>query len=381
VGSGSKKGVPELGEMVAAAEAEYEFRRHRRSRALVRRSRQDPGRGVERLVDGLWLGAWTPRRFGDKSVWEPLKTAEKLRWHVRRYLIKDLAAPAIGRRPLRRWLDRSSVGRWIDPPLRGGARRRGITPVAERQRENDRERLGGAALVELEEQALLGYEHQRERVRSIEQRATFFLGAAGLTTSLVLANAGLLLGSGKLGDRWLTFGALALGFASLCTIAAGLRALQATMTTFTRLPPDNVPRLDERLAKQEEDLRRARIAALLVGQYRTSAIADWKVARLKAARSWFITAIAGIVVLTGIVLVNAAGDEESDSGKKAAASVTKVPVLGEHHRDAGGVAGLDHLAVAFGPAGLDHGVGAGLDRQLGAVGEGEEGVGGEGGAG
>ena len=61
--------------------------------------------------------------------------------------------------------------------------------------------------------------------------------------------------------------------------------------------------------------------------------------------------------------------------------VPEVAVLGEDHRDAGGVAGLDHLGVAFRAAGLDHRGGAGLDRQLGAVGEGEEGVGGDGGAG
>src|SRR5215218_11209102 len=59
----------------------------------------------------------------------------------------------------------------------------------------------------------------------------------------------------------------------------------------------------------------------------------------------------------------------------------EVAVLGEDHRDAGVLAGLDHLGVAFGAAGLDNRGGAGLDRQLGAVGEGEEGVGGEGGAG
>jgi hypothetical protein len=61
--------------------------------------------------------------------------------------------------------------------------------------------------------------------------------------------------------------------------------------------------------------------------------------------------------------------------------VPEVTVLREDHRDASLLAGLDHLGVALGAAGLDDGGGAGLDRQLGAVGEGEEGVGGEGGAG
>ncbi len=57
-----------------------------------------------------------------------------------------------------------------------------------------------------------------------------------------------------------------------------------------------------------------------------------------------------------------------------AALVTEVAVLGEDHSHAGRVAGLDHVAVALRAARLDHGGGAGLDRQLGAVGEGEEGV-------
>jgi len=367
--------------MIAAAASRYEFWRHRRERVLVRRSKDEPELGLERLVDGFWIRVRAPRKFDDESVWEPLGVGA-LRWHAGRYLIADLGAPCIGwqRKHLRRRLDRGATGRWIDPPLRGGAKRRKINKIAQRQRNCERARLSAArAPVQLEEEALLGYEHQRERVRGIEQRANFFLAAAGLATSLVLTNAGLLLGSDKLDERWLIPAAIVLGFASLCTTAAGLRALQATMTTFTRLPPDNVPRLEERLEKAEEDLRRARIAALFVAQYRTSVIADRKVARLKAARGWFVSAIFGIVVLTVVVLLSIT--EGGDPKGRNPASVPKVAVLGEDHRHASPVAGGDHLAVAFGATRLDHAVGAGLDRQLGAVGEGEEGVGGDGGAG
>ena len=48
--------------------------------------------------------------------------------------------------------------------------------------------------------------------------------------------------------------------------------------------------------------------------------------------------------------------------------MSEVTVLCEDHRRAGGVAGLDHVGVAFGAAGLDHGGGAGFNRPLGAVG-------------
>ena len=48
-----------------------------------------------------------------------------------------------------------------------------------------------SGLEELLHQAETGYEHQRQRSSTLEQRANFFLGAAGLTTTLVLANAGL----------------------------------------------------------------------------------------------------------------------------------------------------------------------------------------------
>ena len=159
-------------------------------------------------------------------------------------------------------------------------------------------------LEELKEQALLGYEHQRERIAAVEQRANFFLGAAGLTTSLVLANAGLLLGASKLGSTYRVLAAAVLAAASLCAIAAGLRALQATMITFIRAPPNGVPRLMKRRHLSKDELLHAYIAALVVGQHRLSVIADWKIGRMKEARRWFVLVTVAIVVLTGFVLAD-----------------------------------------------------------------------------
>ena len=57
--------------------------------------------------------------------------------------------------------------------------------------------------------------------------------------------------------------------------------------------------------------------------------------------------------------------------------VLEVPAVGEDHRDAGGVRGLDDLGVALGAARLDDAGRARVDRELRAVGEREEGVRGE----
>jgi hypothetical protein len=163
----------------------------------------------------------------------------------------------------------------------------------------------GADLIELKAEASTGFDHQRERGSNAEQRANFFLGAAGLTTSLVLANAGLLLGAGKLTPPWQALAAAVLGLASLCAITAGLRAMQAAMITFVRTPPNSVDRVVGRRELKGDELNRAHAGALLVGQARAGVVGDWKVARLAMARRWFVGAIAGVVALTVIVLIAA----------------------------------------------------------------------------
>ena len=63
-------------------------------------------------------------------------------------------------------------------------------------------------------------------------------------------------------------------------------------------------------------------------------------------------------------------------GKRSnTALMPEMPRAREHHGDAVVVGGLDHLVVAHGAAGLDHGGGAGFDRDQEAVGEGKERVG------
>lgn len=292
-----------------AAEQNDFFRAHD---VLLRRRKNKQGdEGVERLVRAGWVSVRPPRSLGQAdSQWETLNE-EQLCAHVRKYFFIGLAAEPLEKGGAKKRWTRGTLGRMVDPPLRGGSARKVAHDAFERSREAFTELLAASepeVLDELKEQALLGYEHQRQRIAAVEQRANFFLGAAGLTTSLVLANAGLLLGSSKLEATWQVLAAVALAVASVCAIAAGLRALQATMITFYRAPPNGVPRIMKRRKLTNETLLRTYIAALLVGQYRLSVIAEWKIGRMKDARRWFLRATLGVVVLTGFVLANVLAD-------------------------------------------------------------------------
>jgi len=294
----------EIAALAVTALESYEFFRRSGDFRLLRRHRSSER--VEQLVDGIWIGmrrSATPSNGG----WEELDVG-KLERHVRRYLLGDPAAEGIGWRDPWDRLRRSMLGRWIVSPLKGGASRRLTAGAAKRSRGAYAEQMSGVTgddLRELKEETLLGYEHQRERVAGIEQRATFFLGAAGLTTSLVLANASLLLGAGKLESPWLELAAAALAVASACAIAAGIRAMQATMITFVRTPPNAVTTVVDRRRLKADALLCSYVGALLVAQGRAGVIGDWKIRRLASARRWFFAAIAGVVVLTAFVLVDA----------------------------------------------------------------------------
>jgi len=304
-GTTQPAGQAEIAVLAAAALESYEFSRRSGDFRLVRRHRSSER--AERLVDGLWITVRRGTVTSSSSEWKKLGTDE-LERHVRRYLLDDPAAEGVGWRTPWDRMRRSMPGRWVFSPLKGGSSKRLARGVAKRSRRAYAEQLSEATgndLRELKEEVLLGYEHQRERITGIEQRATFFLGAAGLTTSLVLANAGLLLGDDKLGSPWLGLAIAALAVASVCAIAAGVRAMQATMITFVRTPPNAVTTVVNRRGLKGDALLRAYVGALLVAQARAGVIGDWKVRRLASARRWFVAAIVGVVVLTAFVLVDA----------------------------------------------------------------------------
>lgn len=301
-----KNGLIEIQEMVERAVRLFSFSRSRREQGYAL-FREGPAGPVERLVEGRWvptsrmlLGRWLQRDELD---------AGDLVLHVQRYLLPDLDEPSLEWRsdPLGR-LRRTQPFRWLMPPLKGGAMSRLRGGVADRCRSAYAENLADVSestLSDLREQAVAGYEHQRERSAETEQRANFFLAAAGLTNSLVLANAGLLLGASKLGTPWRILAAIALGVGSFCAIAAGMRAMQAMMIAFYRTPPNAVDRIVDRRLYEGVALDRVYVAALLVAQGRAGAIGDWKVKRLRGARRWFVSSIFGVVFLTGFVLMEA----------------------------------------------------------------------------
>jgi len=280
-----------------------QFSYYRKGDLLVRSLE---GGRTERLVNGRWVPVMRPRAPGSSSKWEPL-SAKKLRRHAREYFVEDLGAEPVDWSEKVERLKRTFLYRRGNPPMKGGSMRRPLPEMFERSRDAFAELLAntnGEALEELSDQALLGYEHQRERIAGAEQRANFFLGTAGLTTSLVLANAGLLLGADKLSSPWRTLSAIALLFASFFALNAGFRALQATMLTFGHIPPNGVAWVVGRRRHGKQAMTRSYVGALLVGQNRLSAIADWKLMRMKEARSWFVWTGVAVFVLTGFVLVD-----------------------------------------------------------------------------
>jgi hypothetical protein len=108
-----------------------------------------------------------------------------------------------------------------------------------------------------------------------------FVQAAGLTSTLVLANSALLIGDKRVKGSLAVVVIVALIIASLALVAAGLYGLAALMRTFDRVAPHNTTRVLER--SRNEEANRKLVAALLAAHRRTSLVADWKLARFKRA--------------------------------------------------------------------------------------------------
>jgi hypothetical protein len=157
-------------------------------------------------------------------------------------------------------------------------------------------------LIGLEEQALRGLGYATERASAADQRANFFLGATGLTTSLVLANSALLIGENDLKSPWHGIAVGVLAFASACGFCAGVRAVQASMLFTKRLPPEELGQIFNRRKLKGDALRRDYVAALLTAQSREIVVGTWKLSLVASARRWFSGVIFGVVALTLCVL-------------------------------------------------------------------------------
>jgi len=279
----------------------------RRSDGTIARYRG--GKNIETLVDGEWISVLLPSGFWDERDWLPVNDDEQLAHHALQCLTPDLDRVGLRWSPFWARFARSFLGRLAVPPLFGGA------PRAPDERDTMRcravllscfSRVSDEEMEELHDQALRGYELQRERNATVEQRANFFLGAAGLSSTLVLANASILLGAGDgvLGSPWRELSAAAFAVASVFAIVAGLRALQAVMLAFQRVSPSGVGSiLEADSATGSRRARRNHASFLLLAQERELRVHEWKLARLGEARRWFGGAVLGVVVVTAFVLV------------------------------------------------------------------------------
>jgi hypothetical protein len=184
--------------------------------------------------------------------------------------------------------------------------RRGLQREAQRaRRELLPEGLAAERLEDLVDQARRGYEREEARIDNIQQRATFFLGATGLTTSLVLVNGSLIYGKEALPLVPRIVAGSILILAAIALVLAGLAALDATTISFDRALPNSAWQIGERMRMDLEDARRDHLSALLLAAQRAESIGDWKLRQLKAARLFFGLAVA-LVVLVSMVVVTAA---------------------------------------------------------------------------
>lgn len=298
----SEEWVETIDETIADARSQnYKFWR-RRDGALARfKSTRD----IELLVEGKWVLIVKPLTF---HKWQRLDD-DHLRAHAEGFLVDGFGdAPAAGLGPRER-LRRLGFLRWVFPPLPGGAKRRLENLTISRVCDHRAAQLPpvkAADLEELKEEALRGHLVLAERCAVLEQRASFFLGATGLTSSLVLANSGLLLGTARLSAPWLGIAIICLAISSACAVIAGVRAMQAAMTTFIRATPSSVTGILKRAELVGRKRDRAYLGALFVAQNREEVVGNWKMARLKGARHWFLATIVGISLLTVTVLLDAA---------------------------------------------------------------------------
>lgn len=292
--------------MAERARTQYKFRSRLSDGALARHL---GGNGVEVLVDGEWVRIVRPTDFYDERAWVAADDDGGLAYHALQCITSDLDRERLRWSSFKARLTRTAGGRLVVPPLAGGAARSPDEEDTKRCRNvflSCLSRLRDDEVKELHEQAQEGYELQRERNATVEQRANFFLGAAGLSSTLVLANASILLGAGEgaLGSPWRQLSAAAFALASVCAIVAGIRALQAVMLSFERVSPSGVgPILEADSASGGLRATRNHTSFLLLAQERELRVHEWKLARLGEARRWFGGAVLGVVVVTAFVLV------------------------------------------------------------------------------
>jgi hypothetical protein len=219
---------------------------------------------------------------------------------------------------------------WFSPPLGQGATRftgREHEPPPERGEEEGPTRVEAARASfrsslpeevgeQVVDEARSGYQSSRDRLKSVEARASTFVQVASLASTLVLANSALLTGKHRIATAWIL---VPLGIAAVSLVAAGTYGLLAVMRTFDQVSPNIPSRVIDRARLSAPQARRELASALLAAQRRTSIIADWKLARLKRASTAFGVTIVFLLVTSGTV----AYDALDKSPKKTTAVQTR----------------------------------------------------------
>ena len=279
------------------SEQQYEFFEIRGPRRVVRRA---PGGSVAELTSDGWLPApWLEKKIAQEDTLDVAGLGQRSR---QRLSAISLMAPTRKTSPCKSWWRRAS--QVAVPPLDFGAPRH-LDESSQDAGESayDAELppdLPEGLTEELVTQARDGYQRQGERVAGIERRAALFQGGASLSGGLIVSGTALATEHDRLADpvlRWVIL--VGFVFVSLFLLAAGWRAYQASVYTFTWARPTIRRKILSRARKGSvAAARRSLLTALLLGQDRGQVIAQWKLDRLKQATRCFLLAVMASLALT-----------------------------------------------------------------------------------
>lgn len=243
--------------------------------------------------------------------WKKCSEGQARKYALRFFNEEPLGEDTLGlRERLKSYLATHDLRRTRRPVPFGPARRHLSRDIQRKAQELEVGRLGiqdvvdDKALGRWAAQAREGYEQEQRRIDGIQQRASFFLGATGLTTTAVLVNGGLLYGGHALHPSGMRIAVgVLLMIATAALAAAGYAALEATMVTFDRARSNSAWQIERRIGLDRQQEPRYLLAATLLATQRAEAIGDWKVRQLKWARLWFALAVLFLVLASlGLLL-------------------------------------------------------------------------------
>ncbi|HEV3002261.1 MAG TPA: hypothetical protein VGW75_16075 [Solirubrobacteraceae bacterium] len=292
----------------SSGEGPFEFRRI--GQHLARRAQEDDRWHV--VVDVNGSPAWVRcSRSLHRKFDREIANAEKLddeaaRGRMIRAGVQDAATSAAPvAHTLRTRIRVHGLAWWLSPPLAFGGPRSVNTrsaQAAQRLAEKALTNPGGSP-ERIEDEAMTGWEQNRERLSGVEQRAAYFLGGVGLGATALLASSTFLLEADGLQGGARIFAVVGLLLTIFGLAASAVYALAATMRTFGRITPDITSSVVERARKPDDIARIERAARFIAARRRSSYIANWKVIRLKRAAAASGAAVVGLLAMLMAVLL------------------------------------------------------------------------------